>query len=198
MIQWTKSSLAKQCANLVAYGRTRKLKRVVSTEKWAVAHIRRFWSRVEKKENNCWVWPGCTDKDGYGLKEYCGKRIRCSFFSLVLIKGVKRNGLLVCHKCDNVSCVNPNHLYLGNQKRNILDAVSQGHMNKKLNKEKVLLIRENVEKLSAKVLAEKYNVAENTIRQITARERWGWLPDRGEVMPSDFTEQISPFLVKLI
>lgn len=31
-----------------------------------------------------------------------------------------------CHACNNESCLNPNHLYLGNQSDNITDAVSIG------------------------------------------------------------------------
>ena len=31
-----------------------------------------------------------------------------------------------CHACNNVSCLNPNHLYLGDQSSNIEDAVAAG------------------------------------------------------------------------
>lgn len=41
------------------------------------------------------------------------------------------DGLIVRHKCDNPNCVNPNHLEIGTQMDNMLDASSRGRLNPK-------------------------------------------------------------------
>jgi hypothetical protein len=73
----------------------------------------RFWSRV-KMTNYCWEWTGRKDKDGYGI--FCkthGEAIRAHRFSYEFHKGLAL-GFLILHRCDNPSCINPQHLYKGN------------------------------------------------------------------------------------
>jgi hypothetical protein len=36
------------------------------------------------------------------------------------------NGMFVLHKCDNPSCVNIDHLELGDQKKNVQDCIARG------------------------------------------------------------------------
>lgn len=91
--------------------------------------IDRFWNRVNMSNiNDCWNWTSPKDKDGYGLFTSNGERYRAHRFSYLLhnnktIEEIK--GLSVLHKCDNPSCVNPNHLFLGTQTDNMRDMVKK-------------------------------------------------------------------------
>lgn len=92
----------------------------------------RFWYYVDKECSNifyggtrCWEWKAKKDDKGYGLMNhpYSTKAHRLSW---LIHNGIIPDGLLICHKCDNPSCVNPNHLFLGTSLENNLDKVSKG------------------------------------------------------------------------
>lgn len=84
----------------------------------------RFWDKVDKSggENACWNWTAAKLPHGYGkLQSMLSHRA-----SWKIHFGEIPSGLLVCHKCDNPSCVNPNHLFLGTHKQNTQDMVKKG------------------------------------------------------------------------
>lgn len=81
----------------------------------------RFMSYI-KISNGCWIWTGTKNRSGYGKFCYKGKNTdpahRVSYD--IFIGKIPRNKL-ICHSCDNPSCVSPNHLWVGTSLDNYLD-----------------------------------------------------------------------------
>lgn len=95
-----------------------------------------LWSKVEKKgPNECWHWNGYKNEDGYGRtwindKGYYAHRVifNLAFPNVIQLSAPKdtdETGFLL-HKCDNPSCCNPNHLFVGNHADNMADKVKKG------------------------------------------------------------------------
>lgn len=94
----------------------------------------RFWSRVKKpvEPEACWEWTGHRDRDGYGELRVCGRPKRAHRVSWELTHGDIPPGLLVCHACDNPSCVRPGHLWLGTKSDNARDSYAKGRQPKEM------------------------------------------------------------------
>jgi hypothetical protein len=143
----------------------------------------RFWSWVlTGNPNDCWEWQGCINDNGYGIFWY-KVVIRSHRFSYLLNKGPIENGLCVCHKCDNPSCVNPEHLFLGTQGENMKDMMTKGravapkgenHSFAKLTESQVKEIREKYASGNylQRQLCIEYNISQAAISAITRRKIW--------------------------
>jgi hypothetical protein len=76
--------------------------------------------------DECWEWQGWRSPQGYGRFKLNGKQIPASRAAAILAGMPVRDGLDVCHICDNPPCVNPSHLYVGTRSRNIQDMADRG------------------------------------------------------------------------
>lgn len=136
-----------------------------------------FWRRVAVSDG-CWLWTGNLDKDGYGVFILSRRQRRAHVVSLELSGRPVPRGMYGCHRCDNPSCVNPAHLYVGTPKQNVADAVSRGRLNlqrnAKLNAAQVIAIRSAAGTHEA--IAAEYGVARATVSLIKERRTWGHIP----------------------
>lgn len=87
----------------------------------------RLWSRVKPNaDTECWEWLALKDKDGYG-RFYIGKKnLLAHRVAYAAYYKIDPGNLLVCHRCDNPSCVNPAHLWLGSNADNLADMKNKG------------------------------------------------------------------------
>lgn len=102
----------------------------------AVTNVEAFWSRVGVAgEDACWPWTGSKTERGYGLySPLPGVLLRTHRVAYALHNGGIDDALMVCHHCDNPSCCNPKHLFLGTGSDNMQDMVTKGR-NKQINGE---------------------------------------------------------------
>lgn len=161
----------------------------------------RFWNFVEKGEG-CWIWKGNKQHTGYGQFGVSWGVTRQAHRVAYALGVGSPDGKLVCHRCDNPVCVNPEHLFLGTYDENMHDAAVKGRMasgerhgtktkpaahklrvwttgygrrfhGKKLDLRQVAELRNAFENgASKRSLAKRYSIDPKTVREILNRKYW--------------------------
>ena len=139
--------------------------------------MKKFWDNIDKS-GDCWEWTAGKQNHGYGkLRLPRGEQVYAHRYSWELHNGIIPNGMHVLHKCDNPSCVNPSHLFLGTHKDNMIDCGNKGRRNQAkgsdspksvINKQE----RKDIKKLTSFgnlphwVIASMYEVSPATVSRI--------------------------------
>lgn len=114
------------------------------------------------------MWDKALNKKGYGKRKYKGKDWKAHRAAWDEEIGPIPDGMFVLHKCDNPSCVNVNHLFLGTNYDNIKDMINKRRDNffgaKKLNKDQVKEIRNSSK--SREELCAIFGVCKGTISNV--------------------------------
>jgi hypothetical protein len=139
--------------------------------------IERFWSKVDRRgDNECWNWKASKHWKGYGYINLSipKKNVYSHRFSWVLHYGDIPDGMFVCHKCDNGSCCNPQHLFLGTDTDNKMDMWSKNRLPKgeragqsKLTNDQVLEARQRyISGESYRSLARHYALSNSSLLDV--------------------------------
>ena len=105
-------------SNLINYGdpipqRDKNLKDRIEKIGWKMTNV------------GCWEWKGSINDSGYGVITIkrlglIKSRVHRLMVELKNNKKIPKDKV-VCHKCNNPICINPEHLYIGTQQDNIND-----------------------------------------------------------------------------
>ena len=146
----------------------------------------RFWQKTRQCESGCIEWVASLNDHGYGQFRLAKQRknITAHRYSWILANGPIPEGLFVCHTCDNRSCVNPEHLFLGTPAENSADMVAKGRgrgaqregtLNPrcKLSEVEVEAIRHSGSSLRS--LSEAFGISKSQVHRIKTGTAWSGL-----------------------
>lgn len=128
--------------------------------------------------DQCWNWSP-VDKYKYGKYsirvEGVDKTYRAHRAVYCYYNGTIPENTLVCHSCDNPSCVNPNHLFLGTTLDNVRDKISKDRGSNKLRLTEdqylILLYRCKSGAESRKKIAKDYKVSHDCLRRYLKKKQ---------------------------
>ena len=138
----------------------------------------RFWSKIKLGAlDDCWEWTA-GKRNGYGRFWMNGKMVSAHRAMLQFVGREIPDGMHVCHHCDNPSCVNPVHLFVGSPADNTQDMIHKKRIDRrgernnlaKLCNEDILLIRSLNQ--PAKSIAKFFDMSKSSIERIRSRKTW--------------------------
>ena len=135
-------------------------------------------------ETGCWEWQRSKFASGYGIVVKDGKFLGAHRVYYELEYGTIPAGMDVCHSCDNPSCVNPHHLFLGTARDNMQDAArkrrtarncGEKHGCHKITKEEALnIILLSASRVSQRSISRKCGISQTQVNRIVNKKSWSY------------------------
>lgn len=157
----------------------------------------RLLRQREFDTTECWNWTGQRTQSGYGVTSWNGKHVRAHRASYAVFIGTIEPGMLVCHRCDNPLCINPDHLFIGSPADNVRDMKDKGrgkhanglaaarlkspkgeqHWRAVLTETDVLQLRElKRQGATIRELSQRFNVSKFAAQAASVGTTWSHLP----------------------
>jgi hypothetical protein len=150
--------------------------------------IERFWKKVDKKPDGCWLWTGNKQHQGYGRTRIDnnpnGAKRLVHRISLELHLGRPiADDMMVAHApvvCHNRLCVNPAHLREATAFENAFDreldeTVARGEKGGKTKLTEGQVIAIKADARVQRIIAKQYNVSQSTISLIKQNKNWKYI-----------------------
>lgn len=174
--------------SFVAFARASLCSVACRTKHLTGRQYKSFQMRLQEKispepNSGCWLWTGALNKGGYA-HSYVGAKCHLMHrVSFELHRGAIPDGMLVCHRCDTRSCVNPGHLFIGTPADNTTDCVNKGRQSKgasrwnaKLTAEQVQEIRRLDASMTRTAIAKKFRISRPVVQKVCDRKSWSHVP----------------------
>ena len=130
-------------------------------------------------ETGCIEWTKHLNINGYGTLKYKQKNKMAHRFMWEYKFGEIPEGKIICHKCDNRKCVNPEHLFLGTTQDNVDDKMRKGRFVasvgeksglSKLTSEQIIAIKNDVRAQQA--IAKDFGITQSNVSLIKQNKSW--------------------------
>lgn len=160
--------------------------------------IVRFKKKLKITNNNCWIFTGKKNSNGYGMfaisHNGIGKNVKSNRFAYTVFVGSIPEKLSICHTCDNRECCNPAHLWAGTHKENMHDAINKSRFKipqalvgedshfSKLGETEVLRTRSLYNSYNSSLnsfcikYSDVFNISKTQIYRIIKRTSWAHIP----------------------
>lgn len=152
-----------------------------ATQEEKLSRLKDNYEKLVIRSDGCWGWKGQLER-GYP-KMTCRKSLGANLghrASWIIHKGLIPKGMSILHKCDNRSCTNINHLFLGTHQDNVNDMITKKRNpigskvgTSKLNEDQVKEIK-NLLKIGRSLtsIADKFDVTPQAIYLIRQEKNW--------------------------